>query len=90
MTRPKHLDHTLMFAPIFIGMFFGLAILGSMSIFMPSRLSVSNAMSEVELTFESCANMPGSMILEKYPPACVTSDGVMVEQSVSDYMYPEM
>jgi hypothetical protein len=67
--------HIKMFAPIYIGVVFGLAILGSFPVFMPSRLPVSNAMARV-MTFEDCTRMPGSYLIESYPPTCVTSNGL--------------
>ncbi len=74
-------ESTKMFAPILIGIVFGLAILGSFPIFMPSSLRTSNAMSR-EITYEDCVAMPNSYIMENYPPTCVTAKGVSYTKSL--------
>jgi hypothetical protein len=85
-TTPEH-EHAKIFAPIFIGVGIGLAILGSMPIFLGSNLPVSNANSN-PVTYSECIRLPRSIILEKYPPVCITEDGKSYEKVLPRLLNP--
>lgn len=80
----KFHKHMPMFAPVFICLVFGVAIVGIFAFVFPQNLPTARAM-----TFDDCLKAKDSRVLEKYPPVCISADGKQYTKDLPKVKMPQ-